>query len=59
MEIFVYRNKSDKVEVHYEVELIPELLRDENVIFWVDFEAPNEADDQDTFGRIQVPPLDC
>jgi hypothetical protein len=45
MNIFVYRNGSDKVEQHHNVELIPELLHDESVIFWVDFEAPTEDDD--------------
>ena len=62
MNIFVYRNGSDSVEQHHNVELIPELLRDESVIFWVDFEAPTEADDNVLLDVFKFHPLtveDC
>ena len=62
MNIFVYRNGSDSVEQHHNVELIPELLRDESVIFWVDFEAPTEADDHVLLDVFKFHPLtveDC
>ena len=62
MDIFVYRNGSDKVELHHNVELIPELLRDESVIFWVDFEAPTEDDDHVLLDVFKFHPLtieDC
>ena len=62
MDIFVYRNGSDKVEEHHAVKLIPDLLRDENVIFWVDFEAPAETDDLVLLDVFKFHPLtveDC
>ena len=39
MNIFVYRNGSDSVEQYHEVGCNTRALRDENVIFWVDFEG--------------------
>lgn len=62
MDIFIYRNGSDQVEESHSVELIPELLRDESVIFWVDFEAPSEDDDQVLLDVFKFHPLtveDC
>jgi len=62
MDIFVYRDGSDKVEQHHDVELIPKLLKDEKLIFWVDFEAPTEADDHILLDVFKFHPLtveDC
>lgn len=62
MDIFVYRNGSDKVELHHEVELIPDLLKDDSLIFWVDFEGPTEADDHVLLDVFKFHPLtveDC
>jgi magnesium transporter len=62
MDIFIYRNGTDKVEESHEVALIPDLIRDENVVFWVDFEAPTEADDQVLLEVFKFHPLtveDC
>src|SRR5689334_14945750 len=62
MDIFVYRNGSDTVELHHEVKLIPDLLQDDSLIFWVDFEGPTEADDQVLLDVFRFHPLtveDC
>ena len=62
MDIFVYRNGSNEVEETRNSELIPELLRDENLIFWVDFEAPTDADDRVLLDVFKFHPLtveDC
>jgi len=62
MDIFVYRNGSDTVEEHHEVGVIPDLLKDENLIFWVDFEGPTDADDHVLLDVFKFHPLtveDC
>ena len=62
MDIFVYRNGSDTVEEYHEVDVIPELLKDENLIFWVDFEGPTDADDHVLLDVFRFHPLtveDC
>jgi len=62
MDIFVYRNGSDTVEEHHEVGVIPDLLKDENLIFWVDFESPTDADDHVLLDVFKFHPLtveDC
>jgi magnesium transporter len=62
MDIFVYSNGSDEVEELHDVQLIPELLKDENLMFWVDFEAPTEADDRILLNLFKFHPLtveDC
>jgi len=62
MDIFVYRNESDEVEEAHNVKLIPELLKDENLMFWVDFEAPTETDDHILLDVFRFHPLtveDC
>src|SRR4030095_3999453 len=57
MDIFVYRNSSNKVELQHNVESIPELLLDENVIFWVDFLSPTDADDHVLLDVFKFHPL--
>jgi magnesium transporter len=62
MDIFVYREGSDQVEEGYTVKQIPELLKDEQTVFWVDIEAPSEADDQVLLDVFKFHPLtveDC
>jgi magnesium transporter len=62
MDIFVYRNGSDNVELHHDVELIPTLTKDDNLIFWVDFESPTDADDRILLDVFKFHPLtveDC
>lgn len=45
MEIFVYRNSSDKIEEDFTAADLPELLADEEAMVWVDFlcETPEQA----------------
>jgi magnesium transporter len=62
MDIFIYRNGSDTVELEHSVELIPELLKDQSLIFWVDFEEPTEVDDHVLLDVFKFHPLtveDC
>jgi magnesium transporter len=62
MDIFVYREASDRVEEGFTVEQIPDLLKDEKVVFWVDMEAPTEADDNVLLNIFRFHPLtveDC
>jgi magnesium transporter len=62
MDIYVYRNGHAEVELHHDVELIPRLLNDDNLIFWVDFQAPTEADDHVLLDVFKFHPLtveDC
>jgi len=62
MDIFVYRNGSDTVEEHHDVGVIPDLLKDESLIFWVDFEGPTEKDDNVLLNVFKFHPLtieDC
>jgi magnesium transporter len=61
MEIFVYREGTDRVE-EVSREQIPELLKDEKVVFWADMEAPTEADDNELLNVFHFHPLtveDC
>jgi len=62
MDIFIYRNGSDTVELEHSVELIPDLLKDQNLIFWVDFEGPTDVDDHVLLDVFKFHPLtveDC
>ncbi|MEP6743586.1 MAG: magnesium/cobalt transporter CorA [bacterium] len=62
MDIFVYREDSDKVEEGFTVGQIPELLKDEKVLFWVDMESPTDADDHVLLDVFRFHPLtveDC
>jgi magnesium transporter len=62
MDIFVYRDGADKVEEGFTVEQIPDLLNDEQLVFWVDMEAPTEADDAVLLNVFHFHPLtveDC
>lgn len=46
MEIFVYRDGAEKVESGFTAEQIPDLLKDEKAVFWVDMEEPTEVEEQ-------------
>jgi magnesium transporter len=62
MNIFVYRQGSPKVEEDFTVDDIPTLLKEEGTVFWVDIEAPTEADDHVLLDVFRFHPLtveDC
>ena len=46
MDIFVYRENAEQVTENFTPAQIPELLRDERAMIWVNMEAPSAADDQ-------------
>ncbi len=46
MEIFVYRSDSDNIEEGFTAQQLPELLKDEKNVVWVDFEAPTIEDEK-------------
>ena len=62
MEIFVYPEGSDAVEEGFTVEQLPDLLKNEKAVFWVDMEGPSEADDRVLLDVFHFHPLtveDC
>lgn len=62
MEIFVYREGSDTVEEGFTVEQLPDLLKDDKTLIWVDMEGPSEADDRVLLDIFHFHPLtveDC
>jgi len=62
MEIFVYREGSQKVASGFTVEQLPELLKEEQSVIWVDMEKPTEADEQVLLNIFRFHPLtveDC
>jgi len=62
MEIFVYRANSNEVEEGFTVAQLPELLKDEQAVIWVDMEAPSLDDDQVLLNVFHFHPLtveDC
>ena len=62
MEIFVYREGSDQVEEGFTVEELPDLLKNEQAVVWVDMESPTEADDRVLLDIFRFHPLtveDC
>ena len=62
MEILVYRNGDHKITEGVSVELLPELLRDESAVIWVDMESPTEADERVLLDVFDFHPLtveDC
>lgn len=61
-EIFVYRKGREKVEEEYTVDQLPELLKDESSLIWVDIENPTVADDRVLLEIFNLHPLvvdDC
>src|SRR6266496_165716 len=62
MDIFVYGDGSNKVEEGFTVEDLPELLRGDATLVWVDMESPSEADDHILLDIFRFHPLtveDC
>ena len=62
MEIFVYRPGEERVEEGFTVEQLPDLLKDENLMIWVDMERPTEEDDRILLDIFHFHPLvveDC
>src|ERR1043166_1300837 len=62
MEIIVYREGADRIETGFTVEQLPELLKDEKAVTWVDMDKPTEADDQILLDVFRFHPLtveDC
>ena len=62
MEILVYRKGKAKIEENLTVADLPELLKDESVVIWVDMEMPTEADEQVLLDIFHFHPLtveDC
>ncbi len=62
MEIFLYRPGADNVEEGFTVEQLPDLLKDEANVVWVDMENPTEADDRVLLEIFKFHPLtveDC
>lgn len=46
MEIFVYRPGAEKVEENFTPADLPDLLKDQSLVIWVDMEHPTEEDDR-------------
>jgi magnesium transporter len=62
MEILVYRKGSTKIEENFTVADLPELLKDESAVIWVDMEHPTEADERVLLDVFEFHPLtveDC
>lgn len=62
MEIFVYRDGADHVEENVAADQLPELLRDQSLVIWVNMEQPGEEDHRvllDTFGFHPLTVEDC
>jgi magnesium transporter len=62
MEILVYRQGHQKIEEHWTVADLPQLLKDSSNLIWVDMEAPTEADEQVLLDVFKFHPLtveDC
>lgn len=62
MEILVYRQGAEKVETGFTVEQLPELLKEETSVIWVDMESPTAADEQILLDVFRFHPLtveDC
>lgn len=62
MEILVYRKGKNKIEENFTVADLPELLKDESAVFWVDMEKPTVADEHILLDLFKFHPLtveDC
>jgi magnesium transporter len=62
MEILVYREGAPKIEEGFTVEQLPELLKDESVVVWVDMEEPTEFEERVLLDVFHFHPLtveDC
>jgi len=62
MEILVYRSGVPKIQENFTEADLPELLKDETAVIWVDMDAPTEADERVLLDIFQFHPLtveDC
>lgn len=62
MEIFVYRDGSDRVESGFSYEQLPALLQDQKAVIWVDMESPTADDENILLNVFHFHPLtveDC
>src|SRR5689334_23679757 len=62
MDILLYREGADKIETGFSIEQLPDLLKDEKAIIWIDMPEPTEADDQILLNTFHFHPLtveDC
>lgn len=62
MEVFVYRQGAEKIETGLAADRLPDLLKDEKAVIWVDMAEPTEADDRillDTFHFHPLTVEDC
>jgi magnesium transporter len=62
MEILVYRQGEQKVQEGYTPEQLPELLKDDSAVIWVDIESPTDADERVLLDVFRFHPLtveDC
>jgi magnesium transporter len=62
MEILVYRKGKPKIEEGFTAEDLPELLKDQAAVIWVDMESPAEADERVLLDVFHFHPLtveDC
>jgi magnesium transporter len=62
MEILVYRSGAQKIAEGFTAEQLPELLKDQSTVIWVDMESPTEADEQVLLDVFKFHPLtveDC
>ena len=57
MEIFLYREGAEQVEEGITVNQLPELLKETNVVIWVDMEEPSLEDDQILLDVFHFHPL--
>jgi magnesium transporter len=62
MDLFVYREGSDKVETGFTADQLPELLKEEKTVTWIDMPEPTAADEQALLDVFHFHPLtieDC
>jgi len=62
MEILVYRRGNPKIEEGFTAEQLPELLKEQSSVIWVDMEKPNETDERVLLDVFHFHPLtveDC
>lgn len=62
MEILVYRKGIPKIQEHFTAADLPELLKDESAVIWIDMESPTADDEQILLDVFKFHPLtveDC
>lgn len=62
MEILVYQKGVPRIQENFTAADLPELLKDEHAVIWVDMESPTEADEQVLLDVFKFHPLtveDC